>query len=74
MYASSLICIIVSDQNGVSGHVLYTNVLYMLEYESCTCWWSDKSALLEVNSKEDGSEYCVFIGTMIRINNLASLP
>lgn len=39
----------------------------------CT-WWSDKSVLLEVNSQEDGSVCCVFIGTMIHINNLASLP
>lgn len=30
--------------------------------------------VLEVNSQEDGSVCCVFIGTMIHINNLASLP
>lgn len=58
----------------VCGHVLCTNVLYMLEYERCTCWWSDKSVLLEVNSQEDGSVCCVFIGTMIHINDLLSLP
>lgn len=49
-------------------------ILYMLEYEQCTCWWSDKSVLLEVNSQEDGSMCCVFMGTMIHINNLAALP
>lgn len=37
-------------------------------------WRSDKSVLLEVNSQEDGSVCCVFIGTMIHINNLACLP
>lgn len=30
--------------------------------------------LFEVNSQEDGSVCCVFIGTMIHINNLARLP
>lgn len=46
----------------------------MFKYEWCTWWWSDKSVLLEVNSQENGSVCCVFIGTMIHINNLASLP
>lgn len=31
-------------------------------------------ACYEVNSQGDGSVCCVFIGTMIHINNLASLP
>lgn len=44
----------------------------MLEYESYSCW-SDKSVLLEVNSREDGSVRRAFTGTMIRINNLLSL-
>lgn len=34
----------------------------------------DKSVLLEVNSREDGSECYVFIGTMIHINDLSALP
>lgn len=34
----------------------------------------DKTALLEVNSQEDGSVCCVFTGIMIHINNLARLP
>ena len=37
------------------GQVLYTIVLYVSKYERHTCWWSDKSVLLEVNSQEDGS-------------------
>lgn len=64
--ASALIC----EYECVSGHVLYTDVLYILDDERC----SDKSVLLEVNSQEDGSVCCVFIGTMIHINNLATLP
>lgn len=50
----------------VSGHVLC-----MLEHERCTCWGS---VSLEVKSQEGGSVCCVFIGTMIHINNSASLP
>lgn len=67
--ASTLIWTIVREHERASGHTLY-----MFEYERCTCWWSDKSVLLEVNSQEDSSVCCVFIGTMIHINNLASLP
>lgn len=51
----------------------YTQMYYTCSGERCTCWWSD-SVLFEVNSQEDGSVCCVFIGTMIHINNLARLP
>lgn len=53
-------------------HVLYTNVLHMWRYKRCTCWRSDMSVLCWWIAKKK-TQYVVFIGTMININDLSSL-